>query len=389
SQGAASVSVSGGTQGYTYTWSTTPQQTGDTVAGLTAGVYMVTVHDSLGCSKNATVVIQQYPQPVIDAGPDQTICPGAAVTLQATGGMSYTWGLSGTLSCIHCSDPVASPADSTLYTVTGTDANGCVDSDDVLVTVQEKGPVAAGPDAVICEGGSVVLHAEGGTSYQWIPADGLSDPLSADPAASPQGSTNYSVIIRQEPCFADTLDQGVQVYPLPTVSLGPDHYGVVGALFQINAQTTNAVSIAWEPATGLSCSDCNSPTLTITGPVTYTATVSNEIGCKASDDISITAGCESSVLFMPNTFTPNGDGNNDLYYPMSNGVRIIKLFRIYDRWGELLYEARDIMPNEIKYGWNGTYKGEQLKPDVYVWYVEAVCLNEFPLFIKGDVSLVR
>jgi gliding motility-associated-like protein len=88
-------------------------------------------------------------------------------------------------------------------------------------------------------------------------------------------------------------------------------------------------------------------------------------------------------------FTPNADGENDFFYPHGKGVTQVTRFRIYDRWGELLYERTNMPINDRSYGWNGTYKNQILKPDVYVYIIDATCTNGEPLQIKGDISLVR
>lgn len=387
--GSAVAIAGGGTPSYTYIWNTSPMQTGDTASGLGAGSWQVLVRDSLGCTATGAVTVSAFPAPDVDAGADKVVCPGESVMLEATGAVSYSWTPAGGLSCPVCPDTWASPADSTVYTVTGTDMNGCVDSDKVAVTVRKRGPVGVGPEQVICEGAAAALSAMGGTSYLWIPATGLDDPTSANPVASPDTTTEYTVIIYQEPCFTDTLKQTVKVYPMPTINLGPDHTGLAGTSFTIDPVVTNSVGIRWQPVSGLSCDTCYRQQIVLEVPITYTATVHNEIGCTATDEIKIDVRCDNSVVFVPNTFTPNGDGSNDRFYPMSGGLKSISLFRVYDRWGELLFEARNIAPNEVNWGWDGTYKGSQLKPDVYVWYLEATCLNDYHVFMKGDISLVR
>ena len=92
---------------------------------------------------------------------------------------------------------------------------------------------------------------------------------------------------------------------------------------------------------------------------------------------------------MPNTFTPNGDGINDTYFPSGKGISLIKRFTIYNRWGEKIYEAVNMLPNNATSGWDGTYKGEALRPDVFVYMVEALCFTDEPIVLKGDVSLIR
>ena len=109
----------------------------------------------------------------------------------------------------------------------------------------------------------------------------------------------------------------------------------------------------------------------------------------ATDDIAIRITCDNSQLFVPNTFTPNADGLNDRFYPMGKGISHIKRFRIYNRWGELLFDRYDMPVNDPLAGWDGTHKNIPLKPDVYVYIVDAVCDSGEPLQVKGDVSIVK
>jgi len=153
--------------------------------------------------------------------------------------------------------------------------------------------------------------------------------------------------------------------------------------------TGNVTTYEWSPAGTLNCSDCESPVATPTGTTTYTITVSTNRGCKASADITLDLGCDKNQVFIPNTFTPNGDGVNDRFFISGKGITIIKQFSIYDRWGELLYEAENIPINDPHYGWDGTYKGAKLKPDVYVYIITATCEAGDLLRFKGDISIVR
>jgi gliding motility-associated-like protein len=126
----------------------------------------------------------------------------------------------------------------------------------------------------------------------------------------------------------------------------------------------------------------------LSNTVTYVATAHNNY-CKASDDITIRVACDDALFFIPNTFTPNGDGANDRFYPSASGVSKIDIFRVYNRWGEKLFEVRDFSPNKEEYGWDGKDKGLPLTPDVYVYYLESRCANGEKIFLKGDISLIR
>lgn len=351
--------------------------------------YTVTGTDGNGCSNTDNVVVTIHPQPIIDAGADQSICHGANIQLNATGGVTYTWTPTATLSCSACPNPTASPTSTTTYSVVGVDANGCSDSDKVTISVIQMQPITYGKGDTLCEGESTKLFVSGGDQYLWIPSAGLDDNTSSTPNASPTKTTTYTVIVRQGNCFSDTGYILVVVNPLPTVNAGSDQTILAGTPVNLIATATHTTNYLWAPPDELSCPTCQSTTVTPSRTTTYTVYVSNQFGCKAQDEVTISVRCDNSIVFMANTFTPNGDGANDRFYPQGKGVTVIKRFRVFNRWGELMYDATDIPPNQEAYGWDGTYKSEPLKPDVFVYLVEATCVTGEPILLKGDVSLVR
>jgi gliding motility-associated-like protein len=122
---------------------------------------------------------------------------------------------------------------------------------------------------------------------------------------------------------------------------------------------------------------------------TYVVTVADSFGCPASDSVTIHLFCDNNQLFLPNCFTPNGDGKDDVFYPRGKGVSIVKSFRIYNRWGELLFERDNINVNDASNAWDGSYNGGTPRPDVYVYVVDALCENGQPISVKGDVTIIR
>lgn len=351
--------------------------------------YTVTGTDANGCSNTANVTVTVFPQPNVNAGNDVTICKGQSTSLQASGAINYTWSPIATLSCSNCNAPVAKPSTTTTYTVIGTDANGCNDTDQVTVTVIQPQPITISKNDTICSGESISLSITGGDGYTWLPPTGLDNYTSSTVISTPTQTTTYSVIVTQGSCFTDTAYVTVFVNPTPTVDAGPDQDILAGSSVMLYANTTFTTKYLWSPSNTLSCSNCQNPTATPDQSTTYTVEVSNQYGCIAKDDVTINIRCDNSLLYMANTFTPNGDGNNDRFYPQGSGITIVKSFRIYSRWGELMYEAKNIQANDESMGWDGTFKGQPLKPDVYVYTVEAVCLTGYTLQQKGDISIVK
>jgi gliding motility-associated-like protein len=382
----------GGAQSYAWTPGSSLSCTtcADPVASPSATTtYTVTGTDANGCTNDALVTVTIHPIPNIDAGEDKTLCAGSSVKLTATGGVNYTWSPAQNLSCTNCSSPTADPTGNATYKVVGTDAFGCSDSDEVNIVLVEKQPVSVNPDVSICEGGSAQLSATGGTSYIWFPAFGLSSAKDPNTMATPTSTTTYNVVIKQGECFIDTARINVAVHSLPTVDAGPDQNSVAGNTVQLKALGTDIANYSWSPADKLNCSDCHDPIANMLRTTTYTVSVKNQWGCEATDDVTVFVTCDANQIFVANTFTPNGDGANDRFFPQGKGITSIKRFRIFNRWGELVFEANNIPLNDINYGWDGTRGMEPLKPDVFVYIINATCESGEPIEIKGDVSLVR
>jgi gliding motility-associated-like protein len=99
--------------------------------------------------------------------------------------------------------------------------------------------------------------------------------------------------------------------------------------------------------------------------------------------------CDKGQVFVPNSFTPNGDGQNDVFYPRGVGINKIVSFRVFDRWGEMVFERTNITLNDEGNAWDGTYKGNKPRPDVYVYTIDAICESGEELFFKGDVTIIR
>ncbi|MBS1781410.1 MAG: gliding motility-associated C-terminal domain-containing protein [Bacteroidetes bacterium] len=381
--------ATGGVSPYTYTWNTTPVQTGTNATGLGAGSYTLTIKDANGCVASATTDIFNFPAMQLDLTPSSNLCQDKDFQLYVSGGNSYVWNDSSTLSCGSCSSPVAHPKITTTYQVIATDTNGCRDTGAVTLSIITRQDITKGPNQDICDGSSAQLHAAGGISYEWSPAGSLNNASIPDPVTSIHESTTFRVIIKENECFTDTLYQTINVHPMPTIDLGPDRKVSPGTPIQLHAAVTNANNIKWTPATYLSCDDCIDPVATLDKTMRYNAKVTNEAGCTAEDDILLTVSCDGTVMFVPNTFTPNGDGVNDVFLPSVTGIRTITHMAVYNRWGQIVYEVNNAPANDQRYGWDGTFKGQELTPDVYVYMINAFCTNGEPINVKGDISLIR
>jgi gliding motility-associated-like protein len=379
----------------TYNWSPSTGLSCTTCANpmatpVATTTYTVVATADNGCTNRNTIVVTVHSLPAVSAGPDRAVCANTPVTLQASGATGYQWSPAAGLSCTTCANPTATLSTDARYVVTGTDGNGCRASDSVVLTILPHGPVTISLPDTICAGSSTRLNATGGTSYQWLPESGLSNTASASPTASPSKTTTYSVAIQQNGCYSDTLSVVITVAPLPVVSAGQDLTIVAGESVTLSGTVSeDVVRHFWTTTQYLNCDTCLKPVATPKGPITYTLHGINQAGCESIDDVSLRTRCETSQLYVPNTFTPNGDGQNDLFYPRGKGITKVKMFRVYNRWGELVFEARDFDINDERTAWDGTHKDIPLKPDTYVWMLDGVCDTGEPMTLKGDISIIR
>ncbi len=174
------------------------------------------------------------------------------------------------------------------------------------------------------------------------------------------------------------------------MNAGPDVTIPVGSSYQIQGSgSPDIVSINWMPVKGLSCTNCFSPLATPQSTTTYIVNVTNNGTCPAADSLTITVVCNNTNFFVPNTFSPNGDGVNDVFYVRGKGLHIIPSMVIYNRWGQIVFEKRDFAPNDPSAGWDGTINGKKAPVDVYIYTIEIICDNSTLLPYHGNVALIK
>ena len=343
------------------------------------------------CSSTATRNINSWPLPNTFAGNDTVYCEGHPIQLQATHADSYVWSQAPAASCTACADPWIDPMTDTTYIVVGSSLKGCTRKDSVNVRVRHPFSLQVSPGATICPGQSTMLVASGADQYRWIPAIGLGDSSSPETRASPVQSTVYEVIgSDNDHCFADSSQVSVIVDPFPQIFVGHDTTVITGSILQLNtAASPDVDKWSWTPGTGLSCSDCPDPQVTVTNTTTYTESVSNAAGCTSASSITIYATCNGTNWFVPNTFSPNGDGMNDVFYVRGKGLNTVQSMLIFNRWGRVVFEKKNFAPNDPSAGWDGTFNGQKAPMDVYVYLIEIVCDNSMVVPYRGNVALIR
>jgi len=372
--------------------------------------YWAVAIDDIGCKDSVSFTVTVNPLPVIQVDPNPpVVCKGRPLQLHARSPNTeppidmYVWTPNLFISCDTCFNPILTDTSNLVYQVTAYSRYGCHDSQNIKVTVLDTNINTIVPDTNICVGGSAILmassHSKVGNlnipTFTWMPTTGLSAPDSNFTIATPAATTTYSLAIHENACFDDTLTVTVFVQPYPTITITSSVTGseiVAGTPVQLAAivKNTPVLTYAWSPTTGLTCDSCFNPELvTSVTAVTYTVTVTSIYGCTETDTITLNQFCDQSQVFVPNTFTPNGDGVNDLFFVSAKGIRIINLMQIYNRWGQKVFEAQNIPPNEPGRGWDGTFKGLVLEPDVFIYVIKAECQFGQKFNYTGDISLIR
>lgn len=253
--------------------------------------YILTGSTPGSCRDAVDTVIVTVDVPAVDAGRDTVLCSGQNARLHATGAATYLWTPATGLSCADCPDPIASPAVSTTYTVTGFNARGCSAADTIRVTIFDASSLSVSPDTSICAGGIAHLRASGSGTLRWSPAATLSCTDCADPIASPVVSTTYYITLSGAGGCEVVDSVLVTVLPVPTIVTRGDTTlcggGSVVLTTKVDGNPTPQ-DVLWTPAEGLSCTDCISPTASPTHTITYYCVATASGGCRAIDSVTVT-----------------------------------------------------------------------------------------------------
>ena len=453
STGQASVAATGGTPGYTYLW--TNSATTDTVKNAAAGIYAVTVKDTLGCTASATVNVTQ-PSTAVSVSFTHTdvTCTGltngtaTAIAAGGTPGYTYLWNTTATTDTI-------SGLGANTYSVTVKDTLGCVATGSVIIAQPASAvSVSIAHTDVTCRGlsnGSAQATAAGGTSgYTYLWNNGQtssnltnlsagSDTVTVTDANGCKASATVAIAPSNDTLTIDTaataatcgLANGT-VKVIPTGGSGIYQYlwsnnassamvsGLSGGTYDVvvtdntGCSGTKSVSIAQLPAISATVTTRNdscaqqigSATISIdnghapysytwipagTDPAkldsgSYSVTITDSLGCVTAASFiieNINNGCNSIILF-PTGFTPNGDGKNEVFHAIYTPDLNRFQMRIYDRWGQLVFETDDYTQ-----GWDGTYKNVAQPIGVYIWFAEYNFGNKPTQAKTGNITLIR
>ncbi|MBP7184888.1 MAG: PKD domain-containing protein, partial [Saprospiraceae bacterium] len=350
--------------------------------------YLVSV-DFQNCQFIDTFSVQIFDKNSISAGIDTTICLGSTTTLSAVGEGIISWSPTDLVSDPTILNPVVEPLSTTEFILEVTNGD-CIVYDSILVNVIEKSDISA-LDTVICLGETVPLNVVGNfDKLEWTDLNIIQNNHYDFPSVSPDSSSVYEVIGTFSTCLPDTAQAMVFVENPPTIMIQDRYSFFYENTFTLTPEvvSNNPVSYEWISDFPLTCNDCPSTSIFVDSSTMVIVKVRDEItGCVNTDSIyfrEITS-CSDELIFVPNAFSPNDDTQNDVFKIYSSTIDEIKFLKIFDRWGNLIFETHD-----INIGWDGKFNGKSLPQGVYVVIIDAVCvLDAKPIHIKTDVTLLK
>ncbi|MFN8276819.1 MAG: gliding motility-associated C-terminal domain-containing protein [Chitinophagales bacterium] len=391
--GKAFVNASGGSGGYTYAWDNVPPSATDTAFNLTEGTYHVQVSDSKGCLKTGEVILGNPAAIDVTSQVTPISCfntTDGQISVAPSGGtgvFTYQWSPAGTDSFLTNLGPAS-------YSVTIADDNGC----DTILNFTLAAPSAmsfanAIADSVSCPksaDGAITVMVTGGTpgatGYQYsIEGQGGQQPSGI---FSGLGAGTYQVNVQDSKgCRLDTTLEVGKPQQLVLTILPQDSTINMGSTLQLATLTSGYPaagirSYTWSPINGLSCGDCPNPSASPFQTQRYTLIA--VYGANCADTATVTVAVENNLpYYIPSAFSPNGDGNNDVFMIYGEGIKTVGM-KVFNRWGEKVFDSENQWV-----GWDGTYRGQQQPPMVYTYTITIEYLDGKKKQKDGSITLVR
>jgi gliding motility-associated-like protein len=351
--GAFNVALNAGNPGATYAWSTGANT--QTINVSAQGTYWVTASNG-NCSDVDTINITATTPPSL--GTDTSFCQGQQVILDGGTGTGYTWSTGATTQTITVSS-------SGIYWVDVANGN-CIERDSITVTVNPLPVVNLGPDTTLCPGNTITFDAtNAGATYAWNNGAQTAS-INVDSAGT------YSVTVSVNNCVS--TDNVV-------VGLAQPIY--LGSMISLCGEFEITLDAGNPGATYLWNTGATSQTIVISEPGQYVVEV-NSNNCIQTDTVDVIGTPGEGVVYVPNTFTPNGNVTNEKFTAVGDGITSYHM-HIFNRWGELIFETTD-----MNAGWDGTYHGKLVQQDTYVYQIEYVTLcSDKKKRVVGHVNVIR
>lgn len=351
--------------------------------------YYVTLTLAPGCFNTDSVIVDVKDFVTLLPFKDTTICRGDPVTLRpVSDGLYYSWSPPNLFADPKIKNATATPTQATTTFTVISSIGKCNTTDSVTVFTVPYPVVNAGRDTSICFRDTALLSATGdASSWLWSPARLLTYPTRTITDAFPLNSTNF--ILRgmdtlgcPKPSFDTVL---VTVIPPVPAFAGNDTAVVVGQPLQLLGR--GATFYEWSPPRFLNATNIVNPVALFDGSVerfSYAMKATTPEGCVGYDTINIRIFKTAPDIFVPTGFTPNSNNLNDVFRPIAVGISTFDYFRVFNRWGNLLFSA-----TSTQVGWDGNYKGLPQPPDTYVWIVSGTDFTGKKVMKRGTVQLIR
>ncbi|MEP7238098.1 MAG: gliding motility-associated C-terminal domain-containing protein [Ferruginibacter sp.] len=329
----------------------------------------VTGTSAAGCKATDSVDVTVNPLPVVQTIADTTLCQNVNITLTTTGAQTYSWSPATGLNNPGIANPLFIGPTGQTYTVTGTDAKGCKNTDLVTIDISSPDSLKQPPSFTICQQQAVFLDGNNGTgvSYLWSPATYLSNATIINPLANPPQTTLYSLLVTDNKCgFDSTFFTLLTILPAPVINARKSN-DIDCSFRSANLFASGGNQYLWSPSTGLSSTSISNPVAKPAATQKYTVLVTNAAGCSNTDTVTVFINNIASLArYMPNAFTPDGNGINDCY-GLKNWMYVKQLqFYIFNRYGEQVFGTAN--PNTC---WDGNFKGKPAMAGTYVYVIKA------------------
>jgi len=358
-----------------------------TAAPDTASLYWVQYYNNDNCPVRDSLQISVIDLNDLTAYPSDSICLGDSLQLAVSGhnNQQVQWSPYYNINNNNTTTPTVFPAVDTQYIVE-VQAGKCFRADTVSIFIENNVAINA-IGGEYCIGDTIQLMAYGNAErFEWFPSIGLNNDTTAAPLVFVANSQQYQVIGYGN-CGLDTAFAQVSVQSPPSIQLDTGLQVPFGTTVTLNDTILPNMQYIWSPADRLSCAQCPQPTHTVRAGNVFYVTVIDSLGCWTRDSIWVRpiSNCVASSVFIPNAFTPNNDGHNDKLWIRCGRPLEIEAFQIYDRWGKMVFETKD-----IAIGWDGRFKNKALPPDVYGYYLLFRCPDTGEKILKkGNVTILR
>lgn len=390
--GSITITAAGGTAAYQYSIDGgINYQAGNVFSNLPAGNYNnIRVRDANGCISNAGVIINLIDTMRLELGPDSTICFGSSITLLPQTNPqtdTFKWTPATWLNYDTAKNPVASPIDTIKYYLAAK-WGVCQRIDSITINVLHKPVVYAGTDTTICYKTNAVLigsafNLSGPVNFSWSPPDSLNTPNAPITIARIDTSRQFTLTVTDNYGCNFSVSDSVWVIMMPplVVFAGNDTNAIINRPHQLLASGGN--NYVWSPVGPLNNPFIANPLAILNADTYFRVVVTDAIGCTDDDTVFIKV-YEGPMYYIPNAFSPNGDGQNDIFRPIPVGIQSTEYFRVFNRYGELMYQT-----NKWMEGWDGTIKGKPSASGTYAWMIKGVDKNGRVVEMKGTVILIR